>query len=850
MPLLRRPARAAAAALCTAALCTAALAGAPGDARAQAVRVTAVDSTTGVAIPNALLTAADSLGRRVANAATGAGGPRLLALPGAGAYRVTLRRIGRRPYTSPLVRLGARDTVTLALRVPVQPVLLAGVHVRAQAECGRAADPEVAALWDQIRTAITLVALREDSADAPRPDVHRYALRLGADARTVLTHTVLPAARGRARPFGTFAPESLAAYGYVRRGGATAIYIVPDEAVLLSDGFAANHCFEPVTGEGAGRGLVGLAFSPPRTHRTPDVAGVLWADSATAALRYLEFSYVDDAIPEPVRGPGFADGEVHFSTLPDGNWATVAWRLRVPYLSSAAQRDLNAAARFFETDRGTRLRLDPRWVGAPWQFLEVGAVAAAPGDSGYVGAGETAALARIAALVRPGQAVVRVRDAAGNPVRGLTLQLTQEPDAAAAGFTIDDAGARLGAARLTGAVTAAVSDMAGVAAVAAVPPGRYLAQALARGAGSPYADAYAAAGVEPPTAYLVVTAAGTGLTTIAPPSLAALDRRCPRRERGDTLATRLVYGAVVDETSPAVLAGGLPPAAARARVMVRWSTPAGGRESRRTTTDDAGAFVVCGIPQVAAITAEAAGAEDAAAAPQFVATGEWRAAYVGLVLRAPTRGREGPRGAGTLVVAGTVVDSIAGRPLPGALVQIVDATRPATLPFAATTDSVGAFRMTGVPPGRYFVAFSHPMLDAYGLTPESGISDLSPEWNGATLALAVPGPARVRASACARTRPLTGAGPGVLVGRVVDARGSELVERGRVQATWPGGDPSLSLTMAADISGGVFRLCGVPEGTRVTLAAELPDGRRSAPVDVVVPPSGVAARDLVVRPPR
>ena len=55
---------------------------------------------------------------------------------------------------------------------------------------------------------------------------------------------------------------------------------------------------------------------------------------------------------------------------------------------------------------------------------------------------------------------------------------------------------------------------------------------------------------------------------------------------------------------------------------------------------------------------------------------------------------------------------------------------------------------------------------------------------------------------------------------------------------------------AAEITGGVFRLCGVPAGTRVTVAAELPDGRRSAPVDVVVPPSGVAARDLVVRRPR
>ena len=136
-----------------------------------------------------------------------------------------------------------------------------------------------------------------------------------APVRWRLAHTALAPQRGRPRPFGNFAPESISAFGYVRHAGRTALYLTPDEAVLLSPAFTADHCFEPVSGQGPERGLVGLAFAPVRTRRVPEVAGVLWADSATAALRYLQFWYVDDQLPPAVRGPGFTDGEIHLVGL-------------------------------------------------------------------------------------------------------------------------------------------------------------------------------------------------------------------------------------------------------------------------------------------------------------------------------------------------------------------------------------------------------------------------------------------------------------------------------------------------------------------------------------------------------
>ncbi|HEX8317743.1 carboxypeptidase regulatory-like domain-containing protein [Longimicrobium sp.] len=60
------------------------------------------------------------------------------------------------------------------------------------------------------------------------------------------------------------------------------------------------------------------------------------------------------------------------------------------------------------------------------------------------------------------------------------------------------------------------------------------------------------------------------------------------------------------------------------------------------------------------------------------------------------------------VVAGVVFDSAQGAPLPGATVALVGT------PYSAHTDSAGAFRIAGVPAGRYEVAFTHPRVDSVG----------------------------------------------------------------------------------------------------------------------------------------
>lgn len=602
-----------------------------------------------------------------------------------------------------------------------------------------------------------------------------------------------------------------------------------------------------MAGAGAEGGLVGLTFTPAPSRRVPDIAGVLWADSATAALRYLDFWYVDRDLPGVVSGSGLTGGEVHFATLPDGRWATVAWRLRTPRLVERAAASLPPAVtgRAFHWVRGA--------PGVQWQFVEVGAVAStagtpSPGPSpGLPTPGAptgSPALARLAQRVRDGRARVRVLDVAGCPLARASVHLTQQPDSAAAGFVLDVTGTHLIRDRLYAADTVVTTDNTGTVAIAALPPGPYRVQVA-----HPALDS---AGVEPPTASLVVvpatadSLAASATATITPPALAALGQRCARGLASDTAPARLIYGTVTTTAG----------APAAARVTASWRTATGGRSTRRVTTDDRGTFVVCGLPtdQPAEVGAESMRGGLVAHA-RTLAPGTWSASFLPIVVRAESEDRSpdavalaaGPPPA-VLAVMGTVVDSVIGGPLAGAVVQMVDAAHPASVVYTATADSAGAFRIPAVPPGRYLVDFDHPALDAYGIALDPGVADLAVGRHDAVLALAVPGPARVLASAC----PRGGDGAGLIIGRVRDADDGTFASGGRVRASWAGAKRAAEeYTLGSPIGGGgVFRLCGVPRGTRVTLVAELPDGRRSGSVDVVVAAGGVSARDLAVPRPR
>jgi len=102
---------------------------------------------------------------------------------------------------------------------------------------------------------------------------------------------------------------------------------VPDEAVLLSDGFAATHCFRSVRHRNR-PGQIGVAFEPAPKRKRSDIQGVLWLDEASSELREIRFQFVNAGILSRFEPGGFT----RFHRMPSGAWIVSEWQLRMPQL--------------------------------------------------------------------------------------------------------------------------------------------------------------------------------------------------------------------------------------------------------------------------------------------------------------------------------------------------------------------------------------------------------------------------------------------------------------------------------------------------------------------------------------
>jgi hypothetical protein len=102
----------------------------------------------------------------------------------------------------------------------------------------------------------------------------------------------------------------------------------------------------------------------------------------------------------------------------------------------------------------------------------------------------------------------------------------------------------------------------------------------------------------------------------------------------------------------------------------------------------------------------------------------------------PERPRRFAQGAAA-TVRGTVYDSIGGRPLGGATVQLTGrADSVAGRVFSTAADSAGRYSLDAVPPGDYFAGFFHPVLDSLGV--ELRPAEVSVRRAIHTLPLAIP----------------------------------------------------------------------------------------------------------------
>ncbi len=304
-----------------------ALAASPTAAAAQIVTGTVTVEGTGAAARGAWIAVLDSLDEQRTAVLTDSTGHFSVRVGGFGPVHLRAQLIGHTDAVSGVleVRPGQTSVVTLSLRERALP--LDAITVEAERRCDASPEAGAAAiLWDEVKKALEGVSLT-GRANLVTYRVQRSRRRYGLDnllQRESLDTVML---RGQ-RPFSTPPPRELVDKGYVQGSEAPSFY-APDADVLLSDGFAATHCFRARRGRGETASMVGLGFEPNADRHLPDVAGTLWIDTATSALRFLEFDYTGVDFGPRTRELG---GRLDFTRLETGAWIVQKWWIRGPLL--------------------------------------------------------------------------------------------------------------------------------------------------------------------------------------------------------------------------------------------------------------------------------------------------------------------------------------------------------------------------------------------------------------------------------------------------------------------------------------------------------------------------------------
>ncbi|HEY0151785.1 MAG TPA: carboxypeptidase regulatory-like domain-containing protein [Longimicrobium sp.] len=195
-------------------------------------------------------------------------------------------------------------------------------------------------------------------------------------------------------------------------------------------------------------------------------------------------------------------------------------------------------------------------------------------------------------------------------------------------------------------------------------------------------------------------------------------------------------------------------------------------------------------------------------------------------------------------IRGVVMDSVAGRPLGEATVQLVQMGAAAGA-RTATTDAAGRFSFADVPAGRYALGFLHPVLDSLGLEPIA--REVQVAGQGEVRAdLAIPAPARLRSAFCGAE----GSTGGLVMGFVRAAEGGAPVQGATVSGEWMelsigGGGMArrMARRTATTAENGGFLLCDVPTPGTIILAVTRGD-RGTDRIEAEVPASGFLRREL------
>ena len=208
----------------------------------------------------------------------------------------------------------------------------------------------------------------------------------------------------------------------------------------------------------------------------------------------------------------------------------------------------------------------------------------------------------------------------------------------------------------------------------------------------------------------------------------------------------------------------------------------------------------------------------------------------------PSAPTTAPEKTGKVEISGVVVDSLHGRFLAGAEV-VIEGVKESLI-----TDSLGSFRIAGLPPGTYQVGAFHPVLDMLGTSLATRPFRLGPD-STTFLILAVPSAATIIRDACPAQK--AGQGRSAVIGRVNDPETLQPVSGAEVSIAWTQIEVSKQvgikrtphLVRDTTNAAGMFRICGLPSSLDATLQA-----RKGTAATAEVPVSlGDRATELLTR---
>ncbi len=222
---------------------------------------------------------------------------------------------------------------------------------------------------------------------------------------------------------------------------------------------------------------------------------------------------------------------------------------------------------------------------------------------------------------------------------------------------------------------------------------------------------------------------------------------------------------------------------------------------------------------------------------------------VGLVLAvgalAVSNGAQAQMAATSTSVDGLAYDSLARRPLAGALISVAGMGR------SVTSDAKGRFRMDSVPVGTQTFMLQHPAFDSIGLS--GSTQRVVVQAKGKRVVLALPSFERLWRAACGEA-PMA-ADSGLVYGTVRDAATQEGVAHIAIDASWIdliGGGASLAEIAqrrwhrsSLTDDRGEFAVCGVPLSTPLSLSATR-DSLDVTAIDLPASRARVQRRDLLI----